>query len=42
MKDVSPNDIDMAKALELLSSDKVRRCGRPKGKKREEVLADDI
>ncbi|KAL2896801.1 DNA topoisomerase 1 [Bienertia sinuspersici] len=41
-KSLSPSDIDMKKALELLSGKTVRRSGRPKGKKREEVAADDI
>lgn len=40
-KSLHPDDIDMTKALELLSSDNVRRCGRPKGKKREEEAVDD-
>ncbi|CAO2842635.1 unnamed protein product [Amaranthus hypochondriacus] len=40
-KSLSPNDIDMNKALKLLSSKDVRRCGRPKGKKRVEDAVDD-
>ncbi|KAF5743415.1 hypothetical protein HS088_TW09G01484 [Tripterygium wilfordii] len=31
-KSVKPNDVTLEKALELLSSTDVRRCGRPKGK----------
>ncbi|CAO2825726.1 unnamed protein product [Amaranthus hypochondriacus] len=40
-KSLSPNDIDMNKALQLLSGKKVRRIGRPKGKKCEEEAVDD-
>ncbi|CAK9316480.1 unnamed protein product [Citrullus colocynthis] len=31
-KNLKPNDVDLAKALELLSSKDVRKCGRPRSK----------
>lgn len=39
-KTLPPSDIDMQKALELLAGPSVKRSGRPKGKKREEVVDD--
>ncbi|KAG6706212.1 hypothetical protein I3843_07G206400 [Carya illinoinensis] len=38
-KNVKPNDITLEKALELLSSKDVRRCGRPKNKPKVEEAA---
>jgi topoisomerase IA-like protein len=32
VQNLKPNDITIEKALELLSSKDVRRCGRPKNK----------
>ncbi|KAL9226931.1 hypothetical protein vseg_002687 [Gypsophila vaccaria] len=41
-KNFPPNDITMEKAIELLASPDVRRCGRPKGKSRHaEEAVDD-
>ncbi|XP_023536595.1 uncharacterized protein LOC111797719 [Cucurbita pepo subsp. pepo] len=37
-KNLKPNDVDLAKALELLSSEDVRRCGRPKSKPKAEAV----
>ncbi|KNA16878.1 hypothetical protein SOVF_085180 [Spinacia oleracea] len=41
-KNLPPGDIDMKKALELLSGPGVKRSGRPKGKKRVEEAVDDL
>ncbi|CAO2823712.1 unnamed protein product [Amaranthus hypochondriacus] len=41
-KNLSPEDIDVDKAIELLSSTNVRRIGRPKGSKRHEEEAVDV
>lgn len=41
MQTLAPGDIDMKKALELLSGVGVRRNGRPKGVKRVEESDDD-
>ncbi|KAI4380217.1 hypothetical protein MLD38_006434 [Melastoma candidum] len=38
-KNVKPNDITLEKALDLLSGDDVRRCGRPKNKPKVEEEA---
>ncbi|KAI4316196.1 hypothetical protein L6164_024199 [Bauhinia variegata] len=37
-KNMKPNDVTLEKALKLLSSDNVRRCGRPKSKGKVETL----
>lgn len=42
IQNMKPNDVTLEKALELLSGNDVRRCGRPKGKPRvDEVEAID-
>lgn len=37
MQNVNAKDLTLEKALELLSGDNVRRCGRPKNKPKAEI-----